>query len=200
MSLHIIFQISAGNTRTERERKKAKKSLSGSVTESYDSLILKVLNKLTVPDVSKTFTRPILKQKSKQSSEMSLNPRDESESQGKSKSIDSKSKSIESKSTNSRKSSGRSSARSVESMDGQTELLESLVHAAHAEDKLLREKQELRKELQKHKNINDELEAELHSAQKVVDELSSKYKSASKVRHDLEDKLKALKKQRGHRH
>lgn len=137
--------MSAGNSLTARERKRMKTVLKGSATDdSFDTLLMKV------EEVSSKMTKSPndAGQSSKHRSGHNSNQNSQQ-----TKSVDD-SRSMNSRTTcsgkSSRKSSGRSSARSMESMesmDGHTELLESLVHAAHAEDKLHREKETLQEEL-----------------------------------------------------
>lgn len=175
--------ISAGYSLIGRGRKRVKTQLKGSVTDdSFDTLLLKVeevSSKMNGPNDAGQSSKHRSKHNSKQSSKQSKS-RDDS-------------RSMNSRSTysgrSSGKSSGRSSARSMESMDGHTELLESLVHAAHAEDKLHREKENLQKQLQQLQKRNDELEQELLYTLKVVDKLRTKYKYASRSNQDMARKF-----------
>ena len=123
--------MSAGNSLTARERKRVKTVLKGSATDdSFDTMLMKV------EEVSSKMTKSPndAGQSSKHSSGHNSNKNSQQ-----TKSVDD-SRSMNSRTTwsgkSSRKSSRRSSARSMESMDGHTELLESLVHAAHVSSHL----------------------------------------------------------------
>ncbi|KAH9575168.1 hypothetical protein CY35_01G097500 [Sphagnum magellanicum] len=83
-------------------------------------------------------------------------------------------------------SKSRDSWKSKLSLDGQTELLQSLVHAVHAEDKVHKEKRQLKKESQKFEEQKNILAIHLNTAMRAVHALKEQTRQLQK------DKKEAL--------
>ncbi|KAH8974445.1 hypothetical protein BDL97_01G103300 [Sphagnum fallax] len=83
-------------------------------------------------------------------------------------------------------SKSRDSWKSKQSLDGQTELLQSLVHAVHAEDKVHKEKRQLKKESRKFEEQKNILAIHLNTAMRAVHALKEQTRQLQK------DKKEAL--------
>ncbi|CAK9857945.1 unnamed protein product [Sphagnum jensenii] len=79
-------------------------------------------------------------------------------------------------------SKSRDSWKSKLSLDGQTELLQSLVHAVHAEDKVHKEKRQLKKESRKFEEQKNILAIHLNTAMRAVHALKEQTKQLQKAK------------------
>ncbi|CAK9219124.1 unnamed protein product [Sphagnum jensenii] len=79
----------------------------------------------------------------------------------------------------------------METIDGETELLESLVQAAHAEEKLHKEKRLLQREAKKLADENKILAVQLKAAMKEVNDLNNQAKKCIQEKLDIKKQLRA---------